>query len=55
MYLDPVCSVEVDEKTTPFKSQYDGKEYFFCCEECKEDFEDRPQVYTAGGEGIKDS
>jgi len=55
MEQDLVCRVPVDEKTTAFKSTYQGKEYYFCCEECKADFDDRPQVYTASGEGIKDS
>ncbi len=49
MVEDPVCKCEVDEKTAKFKSTYDNKEYFFCTEQCKEDFESKPQLYLAGG------
>jgi len=45
MVQDPVCKMDVDEKKTPFKSTYDQKEYFFCSEQCKEDFESKPQLY----------
>lgn len=49
MVQDPVCKMQVDEKKTPFKSTYDQKEYFFCSEQCKEDFDSKPQLYLAGG------
>jgi YHS domain-containing protein len=49
MIEDPVCKMMVDEKKTPFKSTYDQKEYFFCSEQCKEDFDSKPQLYLAGG------
>ncbi len=49
MVEDPVCKMQVDEKKTPYKSAYDRKEYFFCSEQCKEDFDSKPQLYLAGG------
>ncbi|MEM3056116.1 MAG: YHS domain-containing protein, partial [Candidatus Bathyarchaeia archaeon] len=30
MARDPVCGMEVDEKTTRYKSTYEGETYYFC-------------------------
>jgi YHS domain-containing protein len=30
MVKDPVCGMNVDEKTTALKSEYMGKTYYFC-------------------------
>ncbi len=30
MAKDPVCGMEVDEKTAPAKSEHMGKTYYFC-------------------------
>ena len=43
---DPICNVEVDEQTAQFKSQYGRRTYYFCSEECKEQFELRPELYA---------
>lgn len=43
MTTDPVCGGPVDEQETEFKTQFAGKKYFFCSEECRKEFEDRPQ------------
>jgi YHS domain-containing protein len=42
MAKDPICDMEVDEQTAEFKSQ----SYYFCSEECKEQFELRPEQYA---------
>ena len=36
MAKDPVCGVEVDEKTAKYKTEHMGKTYYFCCAMCKE-------------------
>ncbi len=46
---DPVCGMEVDEKSASAKSEYMGKTYYFCCPACKKAFDANPAKY-AGGE-----
>ena len=46
MVKDPVCGVEVDEKTTRFKSLYKLNVYYFDSEACKAEFDKNPQKYT---------
>ncbi len=45
--IDPVCSMEIEERTAEFASEYDGKTYYFCSEHCKEEFENDPEEYVA--------
>ena len=45
MAIDPVCKMEVDEKTAKFKSVYKGKTYYFCAPGCKITFEENPEKY----------
>ena len=47
MTRDPVCGMEVDEKKAPAKATYEGKQYAFCGEGCKEKFEQDPERYLA--------
>jgi len=46
MAKDPICNMEVDEETAEFKSQYGSQTYYFCSEECKDQFERRPEQYA---------
>ena len=39
MAKDPVCGMEVDEKTAAGKSEYKGQTYYFCAPGCKRAFE----------------
>ena len=45
MAIDPVCKMEVDEKTARFKTEYKGKTYYFCAPGCKKAFEENPVEY----------
>ncbi len=45
MEKDPVCGMDVDPKTAPAKSVYQGKTYYFCSLGCKRDFDKEPQKY----------
>jgi len=45
MAKDPVCGMEVDEKTAKFKTEHMGKTYYFCCAIYKEKFEENPHKY----------
>jgi len=43
MAKDPVCHMEVDEKTAQYKSEYKGKTYYFCALGCKKAFDENPE------------
>lgn len=45
MAKDPVCGMDVDEKTAAATSTYQGKTYYFCAARCKEEFEKEPQKF----------
>ncbi|MFB0543280.1 MAG: YHS domain-containing protein [Candidatus Bathyarchaeia archaeon] len=45
MVKDPVCGMEVDEKTAKFKSEYKGKTYYFCAAMCKQRFDQNPERF----------
>jgi YHS domain-containing protein len=51
MAKDPVCGMNVDEKTAKFKSDYMGKTYYFCAQSCKATFDKNPAKYAAGSGG----
>ena len=46
MVLDVVCQMEVDEKTAKWKSEYQGKTYYFCAPMCKQKFDRNPEKYV---------
>lgn len=48
MRKDPVCGMDVDEKTSSLKSMFQGKGYYFCSPGCKKKFDDHPQKYLSG-------
>ena len=45
MAKDPVCGMDVDEKTAEHKSEYKGQTYYFCSPGCKRDFDKAPEKY----------
>ena len=54
MYLmaeDPVCNMRMDERKAEFQSQYAGKNYYFCSEECKNKFEHKYEIVGERGRG----
>jgi hypothetical protein len=40
---DPVCGMAVDRLKTPFRSEWDGRTYYFCSEGCKRRFDASPE------------
>lgn len=46
MAKDPVCGMEIDEKTAAGKSEYKGKTYYFCSTGCKKSFDKEPEKYV---------
>jgi len=45
MAIDPVCKMEVDEKSAAATSEYKGKTYYFCAPGCKAAFDKEPEKY----------
>jgi YHS domain-containing protein len=46
MTIDPVCGMRMEEKKPELQVQYAGRKYFFCSEECKQEFEADPIGYV---------
>ena len=46
MAKDPVCGMMVDEKKAKFKSDYNGKTFYFCAASCKTTFDKNPAKYA---------
>ena len=47
MAKDPVCGMDVNEKTAPATSEYKGQTYYFCMAGCKRKFNEDPERYLA--------
>ncbi|HKJ31964.1 MAG TPA: YHS domain-containing protein [Balneolales bacterium] len=45
MALDPVCGMEVEEKSAEYKSSYNDNTYYFCAAGCKKAFDEDPEKY----------
>jgi len=50
MEIDPVCGMEVEEKTAKWISDYKGKKYYYCNLHDKREFEKNPEKYTSRAE-----
>lgn len=46
MAKDPICGMTVDEKKTKFKSDYNGRTFYFCAAACKTTFDKNPAKYA---------
>jgi P-type Cu+ transporter len=47
MGKDPVCGKKVTEGHAAGKSEYQGRLYFFCSLDCKQQFDQHPQYYSS--------
>ncbi|MCE5341383.1 MAG: heavy metal translocating P-type ATPase [Planctomycetaceae bacterium] len=52
---DPVCGMSVDTFSASAKTQYKGKEYFFCGNKCAQKFQSDPEKYLAPKPVVKHS
>lgn len=43
---DPVCGMTVEESEAPFRLEHEGRTYYFCSQDCKEEFEANPEDYV---------
>jgi Cu+-exporting ATPase len=46
IHIDPICGMEINEDNAAGKSHYQGNEYYFCSETCKERFDLDPAEYV---------
>jgi YHS domain-containing protein len=46
MAKDPICGMDVDERTAKHTAEYQGQTYYFCAPGCKRAFEQDPQQYV---------
>jgi len=46
MAMNSICKMDVDEKSTKWVSEYNGKKYYFCAPGCKKQFEETPEKYA---------
>jgi Cu+-exporting ATPase len=51
MERDPVCGMDVDPATAQYRSDYQGRTYYFCAAECRREFDEQPERYIRG-EGV---
>lgn len=45
MAIDPVCGMQVDEKSAVHTTEHEGKTYYFCTPGCKRSFDKEPHKY----------
>ena len=50
MTTDPVCGMELEEATAAAEADYQGNRYYFCSEDCREEFLSHPRDYAIGDE-----
>jgi len=50
MATDPVCGMAVDPAAARHRTEYAGKQYFFCGARCLERFSAEPGIFVGGGE-----
>lgn len=43
---DPVCGMEVEERSALWKSSQKGQTYIFCSKECQNQFDQHPEKYS---------
>ncbi|MGB9619675.1 MAG: YHS domain-containing protein [Armatimonadota bacterium] len=50
MAVDPVCGMVVSQEHAAACSEYAGRHYCFCSQECKDEFDSDPEFYAAESE-----
>ena len=46
MATDPVCGMQVDERTAAGSSVFEGRKYYFCSAGCNKKFDANPSAYV---------
>lgn len=47
MAIDPVCGMDVNENNPPAKAEYNDVTYYFCSDNCRDEFEEDPEEYIS--------
>ena len=47
MLIDPVCGMHIDPEQAPEMYAYQDHTYYFCSENCKQEFINDPKRYSA--------
>lgn len=45
--IDPICGMSVEIKGAEYHTQYEGKDFYFCCGSCLHRFENEPEKYLS--------
>ena len=46
MATDPVCGMDVKERSAAGESSFEGETYYFCSKDCKVKFDEDPDLYV---------
>jgi xanthine dehydrogenase accessory factor len=46
VFINPVCGIPVEKSTAKHVIEYQGENYYFCCDGCKVSFEKEPEKYA---------
>lgn len=44
---DPVCGMQIEESDAVGTSEYEGKTFYFCSADCKQEFDADPEAYAS--------
>ena len=47
MAKDPVCGMEIDEADAVGSIEHEGRTYYFCSDDCRQEFESDPGAYAS--------
>jgi xanthine dehydrogenase accessory factor len=50
--IDPVCGMAVDASGSTYRSEYEGRSFYFCCAGCKQTFDKRPESFGRRSSGV---
>ena len=50
IFINPVCNVPVEKATAKHVLEFEGMNYYFCCDGCKATFEKEPEKYALKAE-----
>jgi YHS domain-containing protein len=48
MAIDPICKMQVEERTARWVSEHKGLKYYFCAPGCKRAFDRDPEKWAGG-------
>jgi Cu+-exporting ATPase len=46
MVYDPVCGMEVDPADAPATAKFEGETYYFCSDDCYQEFMESPEDFV---------